>query len=366
LKDIAPLQRGFDLPATQLRPGPYPVVYSNGVLNYHSHAMVNGPGVVTGRSGTIGKVHFVPSDFWPHNTALWVTAFKGNDPRFIYYLYSFLDFARFLSGTGVPTLNRNNVHTQFAALPPADEQRAIADSLSDVDASIDALDRLIEKKRAMKLGAMQQLLAGRIRLPGFSEPWEAKRIGEIFSIQLGRSLSRYVRAGGTFVVVDMGSVSKDGQLLTTKSTDFAGDLLQAGDLVMPKDDIGGGNIIGKVAVIDARNRYVLGDHIYALRAKEGHSPFLAYAINGHAVNRSLRNKAVGSAQLGLGRRSVEEQVIPFPPTREQEAIAAILSVMDAAIEVLTGRREKTKDIKRGMMQALLTGRVRLRKDKVTP
>jgi type I restriction enzyme, S subunit len=84
--NVAPLQRGFDLPTPQLKSGSYPVVYSNGVLNYHNKAMAKAPGVVTGRSGTIGKVNYIEDDYWPHNTTLWVTDFKGNNPKYIYYL----------------------------------------------------------------------------------------------------------------------------------------------------------------------------------------------------------------------------------------------------------------------------------------
>ena len=77
LTDVAPLQRGFDLPASQLKAGSFPVVYSNGILNFHNKAMAKAPGVVTGRSGTIGEVNFIETDYWPHNTTLWVTNFKG-------------------------------------------------------------------------------------------------------------------------------------------------------------------------------------------------------------------------------------------------------------------------------------------------
>src|ERR1019366_4168780 len=85
--EIAPLQRGFDLPTLQLKEGIYPVVYSNGMLNHHSSFKVKAPGVVTGRSGTIGKVNYIENNYWPHNTSLWVTDFKGNFPKFIYYMY---------------------------------------------------------------------------------------------------------------------------------------------------------------------------------------------------------------------------------------------------------------------------------------
>jgi type I restriction enzyme, S subunit len=165
LKDIAPLQRGFDLPNTQLKAGNYPVVYSNGILNFHSSFRVKAPGVVTGRSGTIGKVNYLDTDFWPHNTTLWVTDFKGNSPKFIFYLYYFLKFERFGTGSGVPTLNRNDVHDYEVLVPPTtEEQAAIAEILSDMDAEIAALEQKCEKTRLLKQGMMQELLTGRIRL----------------------------------------------------------------------------------------------------------------------------------------------------------------------------------------------------------
>ena len=148
LKNIAPLQRGFDLPTYRLAPGRFPVAYSNGVLNHHSTWMVKGPGVVTGRSGTIGRVFFIDDDFWPHNTALWVTSFHNNDPRFVFYLYSFIGFDRFGTGSGVPTLNRNDVHAHEITYPSdPEEQAAIAANLSDMDAEIAALERRRDKTK---------------------------------------------------------------------------------------------------------------------------------------------------------------------------------------------------------------------------
>ena len=80
---VAPLQRGFDLPAEKIIPGVYPVMMSNGIGAYHNEYKVKGPGVVTGRSGTIGNLQYVESAFWPHNTTLWVTKFYGNHPKFM-------------------------------------------------------------------------------------------------------------------------------------------------------------------------------------------------------------------------------------------------------------------------------------------
>jgi type I restriction enzyme S subunit len=171
---IAPLQRGFDLPNPQLRPGPYPVVYSNGVVTHHSMYQVRGPGVVTGRSGTIGNVTYVEENFWPHNTSLWVTSFKGNDPKFIFFLYSMANLERFATGSGVPTLNRNDVHAFRVAIPTTfAEQAAIANVLSDMDAEIGTLEAKLTKARHLKQAMMQELLTGRIRLVPSVEQSEA-------------------------------------------------------------------------------------------------------------------------------------------------------------------------------------------------
>jgi len=165
LGDVAPIQRGFDLPSSQLIPGPYPVVYSNGILTNHINHQVLGPGVVTGRSGTIGKVTFIEEPFWPHNTSLWVTSFKGNDPKFVFFLFSAIGFERFASGSGVPTLNRSDVHSYCLRIPiSVTEQTSIATVLSDMDTEIESLESKLAKAREIKQGMMQELLTGKIRL----------------------------------------------------------------------------------------------------------------------------------------------------------------------------------------------------------
>lgn len=137
LGEVAPLQRGFDLPVNQMTPGPYPVVMSNGIGGWHSKYMVKGPGVVTGRSGTIGSLHYIEQNFWPHNTSLWVTSFNGNEPRFIYWLYASIGLERFGSGSGVPTLNRNDVHDLRVGFPcDVAEQRRIGTFFSRLDTLI--------------------------------------------------------------------------------------------------------------------------------------------------------------------------------------------------------------------------------------
>ncbi|GAA4341911.1 restriction endonuclease subunit S [Flaviaesturariibacter amylovorans] len=158
IENIAPLQRGFDLPVTAIKEGRYPVVFSNGILKYHLDYKVQGPGVITGRSGTIGKVTFVEQNFWPHNTSLWVTDFCGNHPKFIYYLYLHLDLSRFGGGSGVPTLNRNDVHVQKTSIPTNKlEQSKISAFFSAIDAKIAHAQAQLEKLTEWKKGLLQKM-----------------------------------------------------------------------------------------------------------------------------------------------------------------------------------------------------------------
>jgi len=363
LGDVAPLQRGFDLPTSQLKTGSFPVVYSNGISNFHNKAMAKAPGVVTGRSGTIGKVNYIEEDYWPHNTTLWVTNFKGNDEKYIYYLYSYLKIERFSTGSGVPTLNRNDVHEFEVAIPKLkSEQSAVATALSNSDSLITKLEKLIQKKKNIKQGVMQELLTGKRRLHGFNSEWQKVKLGELFSLSATYSKIKFLDEGGSFLIMDMGSVSSEGKMIALKRTSSPVDLLKTGDLVMPKDDIGGGNIIGKVAYIDRDNRYVLSDHVYKLIVKtpEINTLFFSYLINSNAVSTKLKKKVAGSAQLGLGKKSVEDQDVDYPKDRdEQIAIATVLYEMNIEIEKLESQLTKYQNIKQGMMQTLLTGKIRL-------
>ena len=144
LGDVMTLQRGFDLPKTERKPGNYPVIASTGPVGMHEEAMVTGPGVVIGRSGSLGGGQFIKHDFWPLNTTLWVKDFKGNEPRFCYFLLKSLDLAQFNAGSGVPTLNRNHVHLLPVAIPSPSQQPAIAHILGTLDDKIELNRRMNE------------------------------------------------------------------------------------------------------------------------------------------------------------------------------------------------------------------------------
>ena len=158
--NIAPLQRGFDLPSGNVLDGTIPVVYSNGILRYHNDYKCKAPAVITGRSGTIGKFTYLDKGYyWPHNTTLWVTDFCHNNPKFIYYLYQTINISQFATGSGVPTLNRNDVHRHRCYLPKSiDEQRKIAAFLSLIDERIAIQDRLIDRLQSLMKGIRHRII----------------------------------------------------------------------------------------------------------------------------------------------------------------------------------------------------------------
>lgn len=150
LGEVVQLKRGYDLPAAERTPGAVPLVSSSGVSARISSAKVRGPGVVTGRYGTIGEVFFIDEDFWPLNTTLYVHDFKGNDPRFVSYLLRGLDFRAYSDKAAVPGINRNHLHQALVTIPTdVDEQRAIAKMLARFDDLIDLHRRMSQTLEAM-------------------------------------------------------------------------------------------------------------------------------------------------------------------------------------------------------------------------
>lgn len=150
LGDLINLKRGYDLPESQRLPGPYPVISSAGISGYHNEYKVDGVGVVTGRYGTLGEMYYVDGKYWPHNTALYVTTFKGNNPKYIYYLLSCLGRIRTSDKSAVPGVNRNELHEM--AVPVVQDrvqQKKIAAVLSALDSKIACNNRINAELESM-------------------------------------------------------------------------------------------------------------------------------------------------------------------------------------------------------------------------
>lgn len=164
LLDTATLQRGKDLPKQNQIPGQYPIVGSSGVIGYHNESVCSGPGVVTGRSGSIGNLAYVEENYWPHNTGLYVKDFHGNNPKFIYYLLHSVDFRKYSTGVSVPTLNRNFVHSALVPVPPTQEQQQIAYMLTSVDKKIEAEEGRKAALQSLFRTMLHNLMTGKVRV----------------------------------------------------------------------------------------------------------------------------------------------------------------------------------------------------------
>jgi len=140
LEDLILFQRGFDITKDQQTEGHVPVISSSGITSYHTEARATGPGVIIGRKGTIGSIHYSEVDYWPHDTTLWSKDLRDNDPRFVYFYLHTINFKRFDVGNSNPTLNRNHIHDLPTRIPPLSVQSRIADIHS-------AYDDLIENNR---------------------------------------------------------------------------------------------------------------------------------------------------------------------------------------------------------------------------
>lgn len=164
-KEFSVLQRGKDLTDNEVINGCIPVVKSNGIQIYHNDFICEPPGVVTGRSGTIGKAFYISERFWPHNTTLYVKDFKGNHPKFIFYFIQKMKFDRYYAGTTVPTLNRNDIHRIKVAIPnDIEEQIAISNKIDSVDDVITSKFIKLKSLQRLKKSLMQNLLTGKVRV----------------------------------------------------------------------------------------------------------------------------------------------------------------------------------------------------------
>jgi type I restriction enzyme S subunit len=161
---IASLQRGHDIREVEFIAGDYPVIASSGVIGFHNIKTSDSPNVVVGRKGSIGNVYYLDVDFWAHDTSLYVTNFFGNNQKYIYYLFLYLELERFGTKSGSPSLNRNDIHPLKISLPKPMEQERISKMLSHFDTSISNLKSGLNKLQHQKNGLMQDLLTGKVRV----------------------------------------------------------------------------------------------------------------------------------------------------------------------------------------------------------
>jgi len=266
-------------------------------------------------------------------------------------------------GTTMVNLNQSTLSRLSAQLPSVPEQRAIATALSDMDALLDGLDRLIAKKRDLKQAAMQQLLTGQTRLPGFEGEWEVKRLGDEAIFLKGKGLPKTaLDLHGTEPCVHY------GELFTQYSEEINSTLSRtsnspdhfrsiANDVLMPTSDVTPRGLAKASCVM--QDRVVLGGDILVIRTnpERVNGVFLSYVIRSEAAQ--VLSLVTGTTVFHLYGSDMKKFVFSIPPLEEQIAIVNVLSDSGAEIDALEQRRSKTAALKQAMMQELLTGRTRL-------
>ena len=261
--------------------------------------------------------------------------------------------------------------------PSIPEQTAIAEALSDVDELIDSLENLIEKKKAIKQGAMQELLTGRKRLPGFKGEWLEKSLGDLFYFYGGVSASRDMLSTVGYCYLHYGDIHSAKKPFIHTSEDYSlipkfnvnlrkvpvNSLLSDGDVVFvdaSEDDEGASR---HIVVRNPQNLpFISGLHTIVAKEKNSDLTHLyrEYCFQTKQIKDQFKHLAAGTKVTGISKGNISKIELRFPADRlEQEAIATILSDMDTEIETLTQKLEKSRQIKQGMMQELLTGRIRL-------
>jgi type I restriction enzyme S subunit len=269
--------------------------------------------------------------------------------------------------SGQPGINATEYGSLHVPVPPISEQRAIAEALSDADRLIESLDKLIAKKRAVKQAAMQQLLTGKTRLPGFSGEWETKRLGEVADVKtgpFGSALheSDYVEDGTPIITVEhLGDVGVIHANLPRVSAFHRNTLkmytLEVGDVVFSR--VGS---IDRNALISSDERgWLFSGRLLRVRpyVRSVSGCFLSYQFSFEEFRTRVRQVAVGQTMPSLNTEILKGIPVTLPSSAEQTAIATVLSDMDDEITALEKRRDKAKAVKQGMMQELLTGRIRL-------
>jgi type I restriction enzyme, S subunit len=345
LGDVATLQRGFDLPIQNRVAGEFPLVSSSGISDTHHKCAVCGPGVVTGRSGSIGNVFFIEDDFWPLNTVLYVKDFHGNDPRFVFHLLKKFDLQRFASGAGVPTLNRNFVHDELVSVPPLSEQKRIVAVLDEAFEAISAAVATAEKNLANARELFESYLNSIFTRKG--DGWVEKLLGDVCENLDSKRIpiTKSERSSGDVPYYGASGI-----------VDHVADYIFDENLLLVSED--GANLLARTYPIafSITGKTWVNNHAHVLRFDEiGSQKFIEYYLN----SIRLDDYVSGMAQPKLNQKSLNSICVPFPPLPEQIRVVESLEVLSSEIQRLESIYQQKLDglaeLKQSILQKAFAG-----------
>lgn len=319
-------------------------IISKAVDKQQSSFRIRPGDIIFGKIGTIGLPKYAPITPFRYALSANVLLVQPTiEPHFVMSWLRSKECEKAIIGelhsTSQAAFGINKMRRLLIPVPPAPEQRAIARALNDMDALLGTLGRLIAKKRDLKQATMQQLLTGQTRLPGFDGEWEFKRLGDILTVRHGRSQHGITVPDGDYPILASG-----GEIGRTNS--FIYD--------MPSVLIGRKGTIDSPKYVDSPF-WTVDTLFYTEISREAYAKFVFYKF----VMIRWRSYNEASGVPSLNAKTIESIEIKTPHITEQTAIAAVLSDMDAELASLEQRLTKTRALKQGMMQELLTGRTRL-------
>ncbi len=360
LGDVLTLQRGFDLPATARREGQIPVVSSSGITGSHDEAKAKAPGVVIGRYGTLGEVHFITSDYWPLNTSLYVKDFKGNDPRYCAYLLKTISVTGTSTAAAVPGVNRNVLHELPVKYPKLVGQRRIASILGAYDDLMEVSRRRIAVLEEMARRLFEERIIrsiGQLPEPGgashgvtLAEGWRIESLARVAQITMGQSpSSSELNKDGLGFVFHQG-VSDFGALFPGRRVfceQVGGKRIgEEGDILF--------SVRAPVGRINcATEKTVLGRGLASIRHREGHQAYLLMQLRALFHKTDLIGN--GSIYKAVNRADVERIPIIVAPSNLQSKLNAQLSDLLKLVRSLSSaiiRLESSRDL---LLPRLISG-----------
>ena len=334
---------------------------------------------ILSNSMSFGRPYILNIDGCIHDGWLTIQEYEQTFSKdFLYYLLSsdsvYQQYISMAAGSSVKNLNKEKVSALVVAYPEIDEQEKIAEALSCIDTLIAYSEKELAKKKAIKQGAMQELLTGKKRLPGFSGEWQTFAFGELFDFIPNNAFTRaQMSDSGKVKNIHYGDIltkygayvdgSSDSIPFISKEVDlsrFADRCyLQSGDIIIA--DTAEDEAVGKaLEVVNVNCPILAGQHTLMCRSKiKFADKFLGYYLNAACYHDQLLPYIVGTKVSSVSKASVAQTKLVVPEYEEQQAIAEILSNMDSEIDALEHKLAKYRQVKQGMMQQLLTGKIRL-------
>ena len=343
LGDILNFRRGHDLPHSAMKPGNIPVAGSNGVIGYHDTATPIKPILTIGRSGNVGKPYFY-EEAWAHNTTLYVDDFKGNDPKFLYYLCQTMPFANFGGGSAVPTLNRNHIHPLETKIPvKVEDQRRIASILSSLDRKIELNNKINADLEEMAQAIFKNWFVdfepfkdGKFvdsELGMIPEGWKVGTLGEFCKCLLGGTPSRSKEEywNGEVNWINSGEINKFRILEASEKITELGLAKSATKLLPKKTTVLAitGATLGQVSLLEidtCANQSVIGVLENAEVPYEYIYPFIKDRIE------MLIQHQTGGVQQHINKDNVESLIFLLPAINVLEDYISLVSPMYKRIE----------------------------------